>query len=173
MLIIGLGLLSMLYFAASYVLFHNVRLRDILKKKANIQKPSASKTVLFIFTGLSLSIILIGLLFSIMIWTGAIANIILGFFSGLLCLAFILYGYVKGDKTYRWILYRTIPIVILAGVFYISPNTWINYHYDFDHKSRDLLIEMQENPNDTSVSNEFRSRMDFYRDSCNNAEFSQ
>jgi hypothetical protein len=46
----------------------------------------------------SLSTLIIGLLFSLMIWPGAVVQITIGFFSGLICLSFLLSGYLRGDK---------------------------------------------------------------------------
>jgi uncharacterized membrane protein len=170
LLIMSASILSMLYFATSYILFNNIKLRDFFKRKTNIINPSGSKTALLIFTGVSLSALIIGLLFSLMIWPGAMVQITIGFFSGLICLSFLLSGYLSGDKTYRWTLYRAVPLVLISGIFYLFPNSWINYHYDIDHKSRDLLIEMRTNPNDTALSKKFRDRKTFYRDSFNNAQ---
>ncbi|MDA8886337.1 hypothetical protein N8368_02270 [Bacteroidia bacterium] len=167
-LIISIQILCILDLAALRLLAENVGLSEWFKNK-NTLKKDKRKTMIFRGAGVALTLIWTALLINIMIWPGSTPMLTYGLIAGVVSLSFTLLKVSSGDKSYFRVAIRLIPMLLLAVLFYIKPNVWIDYHYNYDHKSRNLLREMRSNPNDTAVINQFRKRMDFYLDSCNNA----
>jgi hypothetical protein len=166
-LIISIQILCILDLTALRLLAENVGLREWFKNKKTLKKDKR-KTLIFRGAGVALTLIWTALLFNIMIWPDSTPMLTYGLIAGTVSLGFTLLKISSDDKAYFRVAIRLVPMLLLAVLFYLKPNVWIDYHYDYDHKSRNLLREMRANPNDTAVSNQFRKRMDFYLDSCNN-----
>lgn len=77
LIILSGSLLSILYFAFSFWIFNNIRVRDIFKKTA-YSEVTAAKTILSIFAGLNISVAVVGIQFRLMLWKGSHAVLVAG-----------------------------------------------------------------------------------------------
>jgi hypothetical protein len=168
LLLLGVGVLCIIDMFGSHLLYEGIGLRQWLKDKSVLEK-DAYKSTVFRLCGTALTLIWLGLLFNLFIWVGSREFITYGLLAGLVALGLILAKFKTKDTAYYQAAVRLIPMLLLASLFYLKPNVWIDYHYDHDHQARDLLREMNANPGDTVISNRFEERMSFYIDSCNNS----
>lgn len=99
LIVLSLSLLSILYMYLSFALFNGIRFRHILKKES-YKGISTMRIIGAIFTGLALSITLIGILFKYQLWPGATINLRVGL-SGLVLMVLIgAVGYARSKAAY-------------------------------------------------------------------------
>jgi glucan phosphoethanolaminetransferase (alkaline phosphatase superfamily) len=151
-MIIGLSLLSMIYFYFGFALFNGIGFRGVFKK-ASFANVSTSRIIGAVGFGLALSIISIGILFKLLIWNGANEMLIIGA-SVLFCILVIagvtfLMKKKPVDVFYKGIFMRGIAALILACVlFFVPGRALIQLYYRNDPEVGELMIRAQENPND-------------------------
>jgi hypothetical protein len=83
--VLSLGTLATFYIYLSFALFNNLKLKDLFKKETYLGI-SKYRIIGSVITGFSLSMLLVGILFSIQHWPGAIFNLASG-----LVVAFIIF----------------------------------------------------------------------------------
>ncbi|PZR19316.1 MAG: hypothetical protein DI539_14440 [Flavobacterium psychrophilum] len=128
--ILALGLLAMLYFYFGFAFFNGIRTRDMFKKSSyagikGVRIPGA------IFTGMLLSVAVVGILFKVMMWPGASFMLLVGivpFF--VLTLTTILKYSGNKDGYYKRIFVRTIVFGSVSLLLYLLPaNTILKIKY--------------------------------------------
>lgn len=97
--IIPLMLLSIQYFAFGFLIFNGIRFRDLFKKDTFKGVP-ALKIIGAVAFGLSLSPLIIGILFSIQHYPGAKIQLIVGFASTIICIAIYSVKALSGQSSF-------------------------------------------------------------------------
>lgn len=133
-----LSFLSLLYFHLGFAIFNNIRLRKIFNKES-YKNISRLKIFGSIATGLTLSIMVIGILFKVMHWPGASVNLIFGFIGILIVSIISVIKYLKTKSLYYTkILNRNLVFGAIALFLILIPEmTWIEISY----KDQPTLIE--------------------------------
>ena len=149
LLILAIGILSIIYFGLGFLFCFDFSFRKLL---ANNSKQTFSTLKIFggIATGLSLSIILVGILFRILNYPGATVMLLVGVISlSALTIIAIFKKTKKSDRFYSTILYRAALYGIISLVILVIPtNTWLTWQYPNYPGYVKALIELRENPND-------------------------
>lgn len=128
--ILGLGLLSMLYFYFGFAFFNGIRARDMFKK-SSYKDIKAIRVVGAIAAGMLLSTVVIGIMFKIMMWAGASAMLLIGFLPVLIIgiISVIKYSSNK-DSYYKRILLRAVIFGGFALFLFLLPeNTILQIRY--------------------------------------------
>lgn len=114
--------LSMFYYAFSFALFNGIRLRDIFKK-ASYKDTSVKRIIGAVGLGFALSTIIIGVLFKLQFWPGAMVQLMTGLvMTGLILLiATIFYFRSKADFYKR--VFRRIAIYGIPGLMLLLTST--------------------------------------------------
>lgn len=126
-----LSLLSLLYFHLGFAVFNNIRLRKIFKKES-YKNISTLKIFGSIAAGLTLSIMIMGILFKVMHWPGASVNLIFGFTGVLIISVICIIKYLKVKSSYYTkILSRNLVFGGIAFFLIVIPEiTWIEISYN-------------------------------------------
>ncbi|MBB6610380.1 hypothetical protein H7F15_04960 [Pontibacter sp. Tf4] len=115
LIVLSLSVLSILYMYLSFALFNGIRFRHILKKES-YKGISTMRIIGAIFTGLALSITLIGILFKYQLWPGATINLRVGL-SGLVLMVLIgAVGYARSKAAYYANIAKRIAIYGALGI---------------------------------------------------------
>lgn len=114
LLILSLTGLSCIYFYLGIAIFNNVPARKIFKSEA-YKHISSSRSVGAILTGIALSMALIGIMFSLLHYPGAMVMLTAGFISMLVIFFIVLIKRLKKDNTfYPSILKRLVPAGLIT-----------------------------------------------------------
>ena len=117
LMILCITLLSLMYFIFGFAFFNGLRIREVLKKESYV---ALNKMKIFgaFLTGIASSIGVLGILFSLMYWPGAMFNVIFGsiLLSLISVIALIKYSNNK-SKYYSRILTRSVSIMVIAIAF--------------------------------------------------------
>ena len=159
LLMIGLTLLAMIYFYLGFALLNNVPLKAIFKKSSYSDTGSLRITGA-IGVGILLSIIAIGLLFKLMILTGAIEMLTIGVVGLAVTLfaAWIIFIIKKKqlDAFYIGTFVRGGIAVILGIILYLTPaSSLIRFYHRDDPVYAELFVRAVENPYDEQIQKEF------------------
>ena len=113
LLVLSLGTLATFYIYLSFALFNNLKLKDLFKKETYLGI-SKYRIIGSVITGFSLSILLVGILFSIQHWPGAIFNLTSGLVVAFIIFLVALLKYLKNNTYfYKHILLR---LSIFGGI---------------------------------------------------------
>nr|WP_294936502.1 hypothetical protein [uncultured Flavobacterium sp.] len=136
--VLQLTTISLLYFVLGFAIFNSIRLRRIFKKES-YQNVSGLRIVGAIGTGMTLSIVIIGILFTVMQWPGASFNLLIGLvFTAIISLVSIIKYLMSKSAYYKKILVRTLGFGAVAfALFSIPKITWIEIKY----KNHPAVIE--------------------------------
>jgi 4-hydroxybenzoate polyprenyltransferase len=128
--VIGLSLLSMIYFVFGFALFNGIGTREIFKKSGSLK---TLRILGGIATGMAMSVGLTGILFTALSWSGSSMMLLIGVIvlSALSITAAIKYSTNK-DSFYRNILLRIVPTAIVALVFLFFGD---QIFYDFKYRN--------------------------------------
>lgn len=123
-------LLAMLYAYFGFLLFNNIRFRNIFKKVA-YNGISSWKIIGAIATGISLSIAIIGMMFKGQHYPGASFMILAGIFSALIIIIISLIKHSKKKSSYyKNIIIKTGIAVIVCSILYLVPSKfWLEIKY--------------------------------------------
>jgi hypothetical protein len=114
--VLCLSTLAMYNACLSFALFNEIRLRDIFQK-TSYQGISLLRIIGAILTGISLSVVIIGILFKIQNWTGSSSNLTIGLTG--LCIALIvgLIKYLRSRSPYYSRIFVRIAVFGSIGLF--------------------------------------------------------
>ena len=152
--------LSTIYFIGGYFLFNKVRL---FSKKAPEKKVSPKRAVYTIALGLSLSTIVMAIMFKLMLWQGGGTQLSFGLITVSIGMVFlVMYALVtkKGFTPYKSMLKRGIIALILGVAFLnISGTDLAKVYYRNNPEYREALINILENPNSEAARDTFNNVM--------------
>ena len=117
--------LSVIYFYFGFALFNDIRLRTIFKR-SSYEGISSARIIIAILSGISLSVLAIGLLFKSQLWPGSGTMILTGIFGS--CLSSIMALFVfsaKASKLFRYLLSRLVVSAFTGLAFYLVPRETI------------------------------------------------
>tara|TARA_Y100000768_G_C23813262_1_gene602841 strand:+ start:162 stop:800 length:639 start_codon:yes stop_codon:yes gene_type:complete len=122
--------LACLYFYLSFFFLNNLRLKDLIQKDA-FKGLSSMRIVGTILMGIALSIIVIGIIFKLQGWPGAMAYFVIGLSGVLIALVVGGVRYVQTKNSYYLPIFKRIALWgVLGGVFLFIPHTyWIELKY--------------------------------------------
>lgn len=115
--VLTLSSLSCLYFAFSFALLNNIRLRHIFKSES-YKGINALRIIGTVVTGWSLSLALNGILFKLLFWPGASINLIGGLFC--VCIVSIICVIKCTSKDNRPYYFRILNRTIIVGLSCVS-----------------------------------------------------
>lgn len=152
LLILSGGTLAMIYFYISVIIFNKIPLKSAFKKAAYKDIPT-SRILGSIGGGIALSVLIIGLLFTIMNWPGGRMQLATGIvLSTILLLVSLVKFFTKKVPFYKLVIIRSALWVVFGTVlFLLPPYTLINIKYSDNPAYRDALINSMENPNDSLI----------------------
>ena len=142
-----LAALSSFYFYLGFAVFNNIGFSKIFNK-TSYKSISKLKIIGAICTGISLSILIIGILFKMKGWPGAKFTLMFGVFLSFIISVIALIKFInKKSYYYKFILSRTI-FFITIGVFLVSipQMTLINIKYKNHPKYIKLYENAMQNP---------------------------
>ncbi len=118
--ILALGIFSMFYFAAGFFLFNPTQTNEV--NGLQYKTTNVKRVVIAVFTGMTLSVALIGFLFKLMRWPGALAMILIAIIS---LIPIVIVAAIRLQKTnadfYKQVLIRSVIFGLLAlGIFVAS-----------------------------------------------------
>jgi hypothetical protein len=130
--LLGIQLLSILYFIFSFLLFNNIRFRSMFKGESYAHT-NTMRIIGAVCSGLCLSVLLTGILFKFLLWPGAMPMLIVGLVpSGIiLVIAFVKYLTTK-NRYYAGVLVRVGVYLLLSMILCAVSNLSLVkiYHRD-------------------------------------------
>jgi hypothetical protein len=132
--VIGFFGLACFYMYFSFAFFNNIPLKRIFKKESyttDISEKIAYRILISVSSGVSLSIMLIGLLFYFQIWPSAFFQINVGIKLIVPALIIGLIRFFKTKSTFYSRIFIRIAIIVGVALFFrLMPNsTWIEIQY--------------------------------------------
>lgn len=167
LIVLALSTLAIVYFSGGFILFQNVRLRDLVSSKSGLGLNDLKAMFLSIGAGFFCSAIVIGVMFRVQAWPGASAMLIAGIAGMTICSAIALFFY--SDKTtypLKAILTRTAAWGVVGVLLMIlSPTAILEIKYRHDQEYVKLMKEVHEHPSVEKA----QERLYHYRDSVSRA----
>jgi hypothetical protein len=159
LLMIGMTLLAIIYFYFGFALLNNVALKGIFKK-SSYSNANSLRIVGAIGVGILLSIVVIGLLFKLLILTGAIEMLTIGVVGLVVTLfaAWIIFIIKKKqlDAFYMGTFVRGGIAVMKGIILYLTPaSSLIRFYHRDDPAYAELFVRAVENPYDEQIQKEF------------------
>lgn len=125
LLLLSISALSLIYYPLGFAFFNQVKLRHVFKKEA-YKGVSALRILGAIGVGVSLSALLVGILFKVQFWSGASFELIFGIVATAIIAAIALIRHRNHkDDFYKRILSRMALIGGLALLFFFTPELTI------------------------------------------------
>ena len=152
LLLLSTNLLAIFYFYFSFALFNNIEFKKIFKK-TSYPKFVRKRLAITIFSGFSLSISFIGILFKIEIYPGAVVLLIAGLAATTVLTLITLY---RNSKTEGNFFFRILARVAIAAIFIISllkisDRTLLEWQYPNNPDYIDAVLNSLNNPNNDSL----------------------
>lgn len=113
LLIILSGSLSIIYSHFGFIVFNSIKMKDIFLKET-YKSISKRKIIGSVLTGISLSILVIGILFKLFHWPGSHLNIMVGLIGSVIAL---IVSIIKNLKTKNLIYKKVIKRISFIGGF--------------------------------------------------------
>lgn len=161
LLLISCSLLSILYFAFSFAILNNIGFRDLFKTNA-LHGISAGRIVGSIGLGITLSIVIIGAQFKLLLLEGAeqmltVGNTLLVIILAVALLVLFVKYKGKAPHFYKNVFKRIIPGLV-AGLLLlnVSAPTLIDIYYRDNPKYAQLLKKVMDNPKDEELWKELQ-----------------
>lgn len=116
------GGLAMIYPLIGFFVINDLRINQLLKGGFKNIKPL--HIVGAIFTGMAMSMLLIGLIFKLMMWPGASFMVIVGVFSSLSIVVIAGVKYILSKSVYyRRVLIRLVPLSVVVLLLFTFSST--------------------------------------------------
>ncbi|MGB3182073.1 MAG: hypothetical protein WBB45_11820 [Cyclobacteriaceae bacterium] len=151
------SLLAILYFVFTFALVNGIRARNIFKN-SSYRHTNIKRIIGAIGLGFALSSIVIGLLFRIMLWSGATYQLL----ASLIVLAIVTLVagifYFRSRVPYYHRIFIRAGIYGVAGLvfFFLSTYTMIGIYYGDDPAYTKLYKEVIDKPSDYGLREELR-----------------
>lgn len=160
--------LAGIYFALGFVLFNQIRLRDLMKK-GTFEKLTTTGIVVAVMTGIALSIVCVGALFRFLMLPGSGEMLMIGSVS--LIIISILAAILKSVHR-KAILTRTLPAAMIGvAVLFVSELSMVKFLYRNHPAYVDAYMRYQEDPKNEELFNEMQR--EFYRARLTEEEFKE
>ncbi|MFT3796509.1 hypothetical protein [Flavobacterium sp.] len=149
-------ILSILYFWLGFAIFNNIGFRKIFNRES-YRNISQSKIIGAVGAGVSISLTMIGILFTAMFWPGSGANLMLGLIGlAVVCIISFIKNSNQKSEYYSKILNRSMIFGIIGIVLMFVPYTMLaEIKYRNDPKYRDALINTIKEPNNEEFHKKF------------------
>jgi hypothetical protein len=149
---ITLSLLASLYFYFGFALFNGIKLRYIFKKES-YKSSNSLRLIGAAITGASLSMIIIGILFKVMLWPSADININTGLWGVLVIAIFSMVKYQKSRSEYYARILICIAVIGGVGLLIMltTTNRWIEFKYRNHPALATALKQAISDPNNTAL----------------------
>ena len=145
-LVVSLAFLSLFYFVGGY--FQPVEVG---------QKPSIAVSLVKIMSGMTLSTLVIGALFKIMLWGGAATMLLVGT-VGTLFIAVVIFALTRAQGHANGVIQRCVAWACLSAVvFFISPTALFAMHHPNDPVLIEKFNVQEVHPNDLSYKADFEA----------------
>jgi hypothetical protein len=165
---LSLLILSGIYFALGFLLFNQIRLRDVTKK-GTFEKLTITSIGIAVMAGIALSIVCVGALFRFMSLPGSGEMLMIGSIS--LIIASILAAIFKSVHS-KLILTRTIPAAIIGIVLlFVSELSMVKFQYRNHPAYAEAYIKYHQNPKNEALRKEMQ--LEFYRMRLTEEEFKE
>ncbi|HMR55944.1 MAG TPA: hypothetical protein PLM56_06095 [Cyclobacteriaceae bacterium] len=147
LVILSFSSLSLFYFFLSFVLFNDIRLRDIFKKSA-YHNTNAKKIIGAIVLGFTISIIIIGALFRFLLVEGGNLLHLFGLMVLIVILIINVILYLRSmEKYYVNTLIRTIIYGVLGVILFYTPHSaFLRIYYRGYPEYIELYKKLEANP---------------------------
>lgn len=166
--IISLLTLSGIYFALGFLLFNQIKLRDVTKK-GTFEKLTTTSIVIAVLAGIALSIVCVGALFRFMSLPGSGQMLMIGSVS--LIIVSILAAVLK-SVFLKSILTRTIPVLIIGIVLlFVSELSMVKLMYRNHPTYVEAYVRYYEDPKNEALRKEMQ--LEFYRMRLTEEEFKE
>ncbi len=151
-LILSINTLAILYFCLSFALFNNIKFKNIFKKSSYVNI-SKRRIIFSIFSGISLSIALIGVLFKIQDYPGADLLLVLGLFASISITIIALWknNKVKGNFYFNILKRTAIISLIIITLMKIPLKNLLNWQYPNDPEYVEAVIKAYNNSDNDSL----------------------
>lgn len=155
---LGMGMLSIFYYVLSFALFNGIKLRNIFKK-ASYQHTNAKKIVGAIGLGISLSILIIGILFKLQGLPGATPMLTIGLLTtGLILIVASIFFLRNRTAFYKRVFVRGVVYFFLGALLYLtSPNTLIDIFHRDNPEYASILKQVRAHPEDPKLQQKLDS----------------
>lgn len=152
-------LLSCLYFYLGVALFNNIGFRRMFKKDS-YKNISSNRIAGAAGAGVTISILIIGIMFKVMNWPGSMIMLFGGLVAILPIIVFSLIKLLnkdtKKDGFYKGILYRTTIYLIISLIMISIPyKTWLEWRYPDNPEFVEISIKYHENPENKEIEKEY------------------
>jgi hypothetical protein len=157
--------LACFYMYFSFAFFNNIPLKKIFKTEsytADTSEKRDYRILISVFLGVSLSLLLTGLLFYFMFWPSAFLMMSVGIVSliPMLIISIIRFSQTK-SKFYIRIFIRVAIIGIMALFFRLMPNTtWLEIKYRNHPGYIEAMKNLWEDPNNIELGIELQKEED-------------
>lgn len=150
-IILSVLILSCLYFCLGIVLFNDIGIKKIFKKES-YKGISALRVIGSVWTGMVLSLVLLGILFRLMMWPFASQNLIVGVLGLLVSLVPVFVKFVqKRSDFYKVMFFRTIGYTIVGVSLYFSGTFFLELKYGDYPEYIEVVKKLNEDPNNTEL----------------------
>tara|TARA_B110000908_G_scaffold93488_1_gene110747 strand:+ start:2487 stop:3068 length:582 start_codon:yes stop_codon:yes gene_type:complete len=158
-ILISILLLSLIYVIFSFALLNEIRFREIFKKES-YQNVSGKKIIGAIAIGVGFSIVLLGILFKLLIWTGGQYMLQTGItFLGVITFVFVIYYLIKKTANLRKTFIRIGIIGGIALITYFTPtDTLIDYYYQDNPEYAELFKKSNADPNNEELNRQLQEK---------------
>jgi hypothetical protein len=156
LLILTLLTLSMIYYVFSVALINGIKFRDIFTKQS-YKSLCAKRIISAIGFGLAISVLIMGVLFKLQIWSGASGLLLIGLVSTGIILLISVFYYMK-DKSESYI--RIIKRIAIYGSFglmmsIITTSTLVDIYYRDNPDYAELYKKILSNPDNVELQEQF------------------
>lgn len=157
--VLTLMTLAITYYFA-FALFNNIRLRTIFKS-SSYRYTNTKRIVGSVVLGLSLSLVIIGLLFKLQLWPGAAIQLNTGLVFLAICFIVAMINFMKSRDEFYLPLFKRIAVVGGFGLFILlTPDSAL---IDIYYRDRPELAELMKQSMADPGNDEIRYQLDSLR----------
>jgi uncharacterized protein len=157
--LLGIQLLSIVYFIFGFALFNKIRLRNIFKGDSYAHT-NVMRIIGGVCTGLCLSVLLTGIMFKILLWPGAAPMLIIGLVPGavILVIAFIKLLTTK-NSYYTGVMIRMGAALLISMILCAVSNVTLVKIYHRDNPAYiELYEKLQQDPDNIYLQSQLESQ---------------
>lgn len=164
--ILSFFLLSGIYMCFSFALLNGVRLRDLFKSGSPFKEISQARIGGTVLVGLTLAILVIGILFKMLFWEGADAILQVGLVGSFIAVAVGMSRYLKTKSPFYIGLFKRIIIYGGLGlVLFLIPEMTLVEMKHKDHPAYlEALRKAKENPDNEELWKQVQKEEDKIHD---------
>jgi hypothetical protein len=170
LMILGISMLSTIYYSFGFALLNNIGFRQIILKKS-YEHTNAWTIILGIVAGITFSMLLTGILFKLSFWQGGNWMLIVGLtLTGLLLIVTSIFLSRTNPVFFRQFYLRAIIIGVFGMIIFAVPaTTFIDLYYRRNPDFASLYKKVIANPGDQKLRKQLEDKREEMKANRNRA----